>query len=195
VGVADNQLLLLALRPVIDALEAHGIRYYVGGSVAAAFHGVSRSTVDVDLMCELSQQQAEALIEALEDQFYVSREAAAEAIRRQSCFNLVHYSTSYKVDIFVSGQSPFDLLTIQRATRQKLLESADFEVPLLSVEDSIVRKLKWFELSGNSSERQWNDVSRLYELNLRSIDVGYLDSAAQQEGVSELLSALRSSFS
>lgn len=42
-----------ALEPVVAALEDLGVRYRVGGSVASSALGVPRSTLDVDLVCEL----------------------------------------------------------------------------------------------------------------------------------------------
>ena len=38
---------------VADALESFGIRYFIGGSMATAVHGVARSTMDVDLVVDL----------------------------------------------------------------------------------------------------------------------------------------------
>ena len=38
---------------VADALESLGIRYFIGGSMATAVHGVARSTMDVDLVVDL----------------------------------------------------------------------------------------------------------------------------------------------
>jgi hypothetical protein len=38
---------------VIDALEALGVPYFIGGSVASAIHGVLRTTVDADLVADV----------------------------------------------------------------------------------------------------------------------------------------------
>ena len=44
---------LAALEPVVDAFDALGVRYRIGGSVASSALGVPRSTLDVDVACEL----------------------------------------------------------------------------------------------------------------------------------------------
>jgi hypothetical protein len=44
----------IALR-VADVLEAHEIRYVVGGSLASSMSGEPRSTLDVDLVVDLRE--------------------------------------------------------------------------------------------------------------------------------------------
>ncbi len=181
----------LAVRPVIDLLDELGVDYYVGGSVAISVHGVSRSTVDIDLMCDISNGQADALIARLGEEYYVSKAAVVAAIERKSCFNLIHYATTYKIDIFVSANEPFDIQCLKRATRQTLFQSPIVIAPLLSVEDSLIRKLMWFRLSDETSERQWDDVTRLLQLQFKEIDNSYLAAAAELVGVTDLLDRLK----
>jgi hypothetical protein len=47
-----------ALLPVIDALEALGVPYHVGGSVASSFTGIARATQDADLVAGLRPEHA-----------------------------------------------------------------------------------------------------------------------------------------
>ena len=44
---------LLALTPLVEALEKLGVQYYLGGSVASSAYGIARSTLDVDLVADL----------------------------------------------------------------------------------------------------------------------------------------------
>ncbi len=98
VNVSDADDLVLALRPVAQALQSLGVRFYVGGSVASSFHGAVRSTMDVDLVCELAEADVPMLLSRLGDDYYASEPAIRDAIRRKSCFNLIHLPTSFKVD-------------------------------------------------------------------------------------------------
>ena len=43
------QALQVALR-LIDALEALGVRYHIGGSYASSIRGIPRQTQDIDLL-------------------------------------------------------------------------------------------------------------------------------------------------
>jgi hypothetical protein len=52
---------------VAEALEACGVRYLVGGSLASAVSGEPRSTLDVDMVVELTEEVVERLTAALGD--------------------------------------------------------------------------------------------------------------------------------
>ena len=45
--------LVAALRPVTEAFDALGVRYYLGGSVASSAHGIARASLDADLVAAL----------------------------------------------------------------------------------------------------------------------------------------------
>jgi hypothetical protein len=186
----DTNDLVLALRPVARSLQALGVRFYVGGSVASSFHGAVRSTMDVDLVCELKNSHIESFLNLIGDEFYVSDLAMREAIRRKSCFNLIHLPTSFKVDVFVSRQRPFDVQTTLRAQFGSLGQQEPLSVPIATPEDIIVIKLEWYRLTNETSERQWNDVSRLLSLLSSAADIEYLRQAAESVGVADLLDKL-----
>lgn len=106
-----------ALTATLDAVkifQAFNIPYFIGGSLATAIHGVARATMDVDMIAELSLEQAPALSEALSFTFYMDDEMIQEAVLRQSSFNLIHRETFFKVDVFVRSNKPFDQAQFSR---------------------------------------------------------------------------------
>jgi hypothetical protein len=52
---------------VIQAMEALDVPYLIGGSLASAVHGVVRTTLDSDLVADLSLENAAPLARALGD--------------------------------------------------------------------------------------------------------------------------------
>ena len=188
--MSDTADLLAALTPVAAVLERLGVRHYVGGSVASSVHGAIRSTMDVDLVCELRSDQIEPFLTAFGVDFYVSRQAVQQAVERRSCFNLIHLPTAYKVDVFVTRGRPFDHAAMERAAPQPIGEDDSLTVPVATAEDSIISKLDWFRLGNESSERQWSDVSRLVALLGDSLDASYMRRMAESVGVSDLLERL-----
>jgi hypothetical protein len=56
-----NDLLGVALQ-VIDALDACGIRYTIGGSLASSFSGEPRASIDVDIVVDLSDDRVDPFI-------------------------------------------------------------------------------------------------------------------------------------
>jgi hypothetical protein len=185
--VTESDDLIDALAPVVEALQKLQIRHYVGGSIASSFHGATRSTMDVDLVAELSEEHINDFVSCFGDEFYLSQAAVRDAVRRRSCFNLIHLPSSFKVDIFVSRQRPFDEDSMRRARLERLGESKSVDVPIATAEDTIVSKLEWFRLTNETSERQWDDVSRLLKLLGDAADVAYLRRAAETVGVGDLL--------
>ena len=60
--------------------------------------------MDVDLVAELSEEKISEFVSCFGDDFYLSAAAAQDAVKRRSCFNLIHLPSSFKVDVFVSRQ-------------------------------------------------------------------------------------------
>lgn len=184
--------LVAALSPVSAALTKLGIRHYVGGSVASSFHGASRSTMDVDIVADMTDSAVSEFLKCFDKDFYVSEAAIRDAIRRKSCFNLIHLPTSFKVDVFVSRQRPFDESAMNRATVEHLGDSHSLEIHVATAEDVIISKLEWYRKTNETSDRQWDDVTRLLKLLGDTADVEYLKESAQSVGVQDLLERLLS---
>lgn len=190
--MSDYDDLVAALSPVSTALTKLGIRHYVGGSVASSFHGASRSTMDVDLVADMTDSHVEEFLKCFGKDFYLNETAIRDAIRRKSCFNLIHLPTSFKVDVFVSRQRPFDVTAMNRATVEHLGDSQVLEIHIATAEDAIISKLEWYRKTNETSERQWDDVTRLLKLLGNAADVDYLRTSAESVGVPDLLERLRS---
>jgi len=92
--------LIDALEPVVQVFRDLGIRHFVGGSIASSFHGATRSTMDVDVVCDMTESQVAPFVLRFTKDFYVSQTAVENAVRNKSCFNLIHLPTAFKVDVF-----------------------------------------------------------------------------------------------
>jgi len=188
--LSETDDLVEALGPVVAAFNNLKIPHYIGGSIASSYHGATRSTMDVDLVCEMQESQVVGFLAGIDDRFYVSESAVRQAVVRMSCFNLIHLPSSFKVDVFVSRQRAFDNDCMRRATVATLGDSRTIEVPIATAEDAIISKLEWYRLTNETSERQWDDVSRLIRLLGDSADFEYLRQAAESVGVTDLMDRL-----
>lgn len=54
-------------REFIESLNSNGVKYLLLGGYAIAFHGHPRYTKDLDIWVELSETNAEKILQALED--------------------------------------------------------------------------------------------------------------------------------
>jgi hypothetical protein len=188
----NNEDLVSALQTISATFESLKIRYFVGGSVASSFHGAMRSTMDVDLVADLRMEHIRPILISVADEYYASEPAMRDAIQRRSAFNLIHLSTSFKVDIFVSRGREFDKSAFARSKISRLgTAESGIDVPVASAEDILLAKLDWYRAGNESSERQWGDVTRLVKLNRENIDWNYLEFAAREIRVTDLLERLR----
>lgn len=175
-----------ALVPVIDALEALGVSYHIGGSVASSFTGIARATQDADLVADLRPEHAAPLSQALQGTYYADPERIAQAIRSRRSFNVIHLGTAYKVDIFVSKATPFAL---QNMARRVLLEVPGLGRSLYfsSPEDIVLHKLLWYVEGSGISDRQWYDLQGVLRLQKSMLDLAYLQAWAERLDIAEFL--------
>jgi hypothetical protein len=176
--------LRVALR-VIGIFETLGIEYHLGGSYASSVHGVPRLTQDVDLVAKLAPEQIEPLVAALGGDFYADAEPARRALEQRSSFNVLHLASGVKVDIFCLGDSAFDRSEFERARPTRLYDDEAVRIRVKTAEDIVLRKLQWYRMGGETSDRQWSDVLGCLGATARDID--YLRHWARDLGVADLL--------
>lgn len=173
---------------VVQALEALGVPYLLGGSLAVSFYGIPRATRDADLVADLESPQVHALAVALKDRFYLDEERMLDAIRRHSSFNLIHLGSGLKVDIFVPGDEAFTRSEMSRRRSLALpMEEAASSLQVSSPEDLVIQKLRWFRLGGGVSEQQWSDLLGVLKVQRSKLDADYLARWSAQLGVEDLL--------
>jgi hypothetical protein len=179
--------LVSALRPVADALDALGVRYYLAGSVASSAHGIARASLDADIVAELEPVHVDSLVDRLASAYYIPVDRLRSTVAARSSCNLIHLATMFKIDVFVSKGRPFDRQAAERARHEALDEASDARrFPVASPEDTVLAKLEWFRLGGETSERQWWDVVGILRVT-EDADHAYLLRWAGSLGVADLL--------
>lgn len=175
-----------ALEALVRALEGLHVRYLIGGSVASSSRGIPRATMDIDLLVQILPSQAVSLAKTLGGSWYVDAGFAQEAVERENAFNIIHMPSGHKFDIF-PAVSAFHVSELERADIRNLsVEGGSVQCFVATAEDSILAKLRWFRNGGETSERQWSDITGLLVVN-RNLDFAYLNSWAKQLGVTDLL--------
>jgi hypothetical protein len=181
-----NLDLWTALLPVIEALEALGVRYHVGGSVASSFVGIARATQDADLVADLRPEHAVPLAQTLAGTYYADEERISQAIRSRRSFNLIHLETAYKIDVFISKDTSFARAAMARHVA-RTIPSLERTLYFASPEDIVLNKLLWYADGGGVSDRQWYDIQGVLRLQAKALDFAYLRTWADGIGVSDLL--------
>jgi len=186
VNMTSQSELWDALLPVVEALIALDVPYYVGGSIASSVTGVARATLDADLVAALRPEHAEPLAALLLPHYYADVEMMQNAVRRSSSFNVIHLATMFKVDIFVPQDTPF--------ARENMRRRIALEVPeigrtlyICAPEDIVLHKLLWDAAGSGVSDRQWYDLQGVLRLQARGLDLAYLRHWGAVLGLGALL--------
>ena len=180
----ENLAVTLAIAAVLDTLE---IRWFLGGSLASSVHGIPRATLDADIVADLRLPQVGPLLRALGEDWYVEEQSIRQAIADRGCFNLIHFGTAMKIDVFVPKLRRFDGGQFSRAKRTPVAEGSSIEIPVCSAEDIVLAKLEWYRAGGELSERQWGDVIGVLRVNAKHLDMEGMQERAAELAVSDLL--------
>jgi hypothetical protein len=176
-----------ALAPVVSAFDKLGILYYIGGSISSSIHGIPRTTMDIDIIADIKPEHVEVLYLSLEPGYYIDKDMIREALRHHSSFNIIHFDSMMKIDIFVLKNREFDREAFKR---KKLdvqdIEGSKFEYFISSPEDIILSKLEWFRMGGEVSERQWRDIIGVLKVQENNLDIEYLEKWIDRLHLSDL---------
>ncbi len=181
---SESIQITLLVTKVLDELD---VRYVAGGSVASIIHGVSRLTMDVDLVADIQLQHIEDFVTRLHGAFYIDGPSIRRAVENQGSFNLIHLKTMFKVDVFIPKNRPFDQQQLNHRISEKISDDSEAQIWVLSPEDVILAKLDWFRMGGQVSERQWRDVLGVLKVQQSNLDIDYLMQWAENLGVLDLL--------
>jgi len=172
---------------IAQVLDACGLRYLVGGSLASSMSGEPRSTLDVDIVVALAASDVAALVAGLSLEFEVDEHAVARAVRERSSVNVFHRASAVKVDLFVMGESALDEEPINRRQRIQVTANPDRYLYAYTPEDILLQKLRWFRQGNEVSDRQWRDVLGIMLVQGDALDRIYLRDRAERLGLSDLL--------
>jgi hypothetical protein len=171
----SNSDVISALHPVINLLEELNIPYYIGGSIASSSLGISRATMDVDVITNLNTMHVERIVQQLNEEYYVDGEMIKDAIQHKSTFNVIHHQTTYKIDFFIAKSTEYQQSIFERITRKKLVDKEDsINVFICAPEDVVLTKLIWYKERGGTSEKQWNDILGVLKIQRNNLDLEYL---------------------
>lgn len=183
-----------AAQQLFEALHRIGLAHAVGGSFASSIHGIARATQDLDIIVDLPLARVKDLHDAICKEFYVDEEAIRDAIHRGMSFNLIHFDSGFKFDLFIASRHPLghEQIAHSASTNTALLGGDPLQVPVISAEDIVLAKLLWYRQGGEVSERQWNDLVNLMSVQKGHVDREYLQQQASRFRITDLLQRLLS---
>ena len=176
------------LRHIVDTLETLGADYMIGGSQAAIYYGEPRLTRDIDVVVALQPEHLPVLRrEFPAGEFYLDEQAAREAVRTSSQFNIIHPGSGLKIDVYVSPDTPYDRTRLARRRRLPLLPNVS--AYFASAEDVIFYKLLYDrEVESGSHLR---DILGILRVSGPELDGSYIRDWADRLGLRSLWEQIR----
>lgn len=175
------------LRYVAGVLENLGITYMIGGSQASVYYGELRFTQDIDLVTDLKPEHVPALVDRFPaDEFYVSAEAAREAVETRGQFNIIHPESGLKIDVFVNKDTDYDRLRLDRRQRLPLVPGR--EAYFARPEDIILYKMLYFR--EGQSDVHVRDILGILRVSGPEIDTAYVAEWSGRLGLNAIWDAV-----
>jgi hypothetical protein len=168
------------LARLAERLDTVGIPFMVTGSIGSSFHGRHRATQHVDLVIDPTAEQLDVFVELIRDRYYVSPEAAHDALRRRSMFNIIDLKEGWKADLIIRKDRPF---SVEEFQRRKIGTLQDRPMPVASAEDIILSKLEWNTIT--PSDRQLQDALNVALVQGPKLDKAYLRKWAPSLGLEQ----------
>lgn len=183
----SEQREIAVLKRLTDVLDALGIPYAIGGSIASSVYGTVRFTRDADIGVLPFAPAAAEFCKRLKDEFYVNEESMQQALACCGNFSIIHFETAFKVDFFVLGPSAFEEQILLRSRVVRLGESEEGDLCFVSPEDVILLKLQNLKEPGTPAEHQWADIQGVLVVQGELLDLEYLTTWAKRLELNELL--------
>jgi hypothetical protein len=162
---------------VFEDLE---VAYMIGGSQASVYYGESRFTQDIDLVTDLRPEHLPALVDGFPaGEFYMSEEAAREAVETRGQFNILHPESGLKIDVFVNKDTDYDRLRLDRRQRLPLVPGC--EAYFARAEDIILYKMLYF--SEGRSDVHVRDILGILRVSGTEVDTAYIAEWAGRLGL------------
>jgi hypothetical protein len=163
-------------------LEQLGAPYMITGATAAILYGQPRLTNDLDVVIKLRSEEITRLRAGFpETEFYVPPAEIIEielARAQRAHFNLIHFDTGYKADLYPVGT---DSLHAWAMPRRRRLPHGAGHIQLAPPEYVILRKLEYYREGGSSKHR--TDILAILNVSGAEIDHGSLSAWTERLGL------------
>lgn len=126
------------VKKVVDALEKNGVSYMLTGAFAVNYYGKARLTHDIDLVVQISLDDAHKVVSLFQDEFYVALEGIIDAVKHGTMFNLIHPETGIKIGCWMLKTEEYSQVSFSHRRKETVF---DQEMYISSPEDLIITKL------------------------------------------------------
>jgi hypothetical protein len=173
------------VRNAVQTLERLAIPYALVGSWGSGIYGEPRFTRDIDIVLDLDANLISEFCGAFpKDEFYLSEQAARDAVRTRFQFNLIHPGSGNKIDFILTRPEHWNARQLERRRRVRLQSGhEEFDVWVAAPEDVILGKL-WYHSEGGG-DRHLRDIAGILRVTGNGVDRAEVESWATKLGYLE----------
>jgi predicted nucleotidyltransferase len=169
---------------VSQALDRASVPYMLVGAFSSNYHGIPRSTEDVDIVVELNRPLTGDFSKLLGDKYEAEPRLSFETNTGTQRQEFRVKGTLFKVELFRLSDDAFD----QEHFRRRMLVDLDGRrVWMPTPEDVIVMKLRWVRVKDKE------DVKDVISVQRDNLDWSYIKFWCKQHRSIELLETIRRS--
>ena len=111
------------------------------------------------------------------------------AVYKRSMFNLIHFESGFKVDVWILDDTPYRQAAFARRRRVRLFAEEGVLSYVASAEDTILSKLLWYQQT--NWQRDLLDAVGVYEVQQPTLDEVFLNEWAARLDLVDLLAQVR----
>jgi hypothetical protein len=164
------------LQLVSSYLNERGIDHVFVGGIAVMYHGVPRTTVDIDILIDIDNEEIAPFSSFLKSEgFNASSEDIRAALNERSHTTVFYEDSLLRLDI-QGINTEFDRLTLERSIKANLLNT---EIPIGSAEDTLVNKILF------QGEQDLRDALGIFERNRGHLDLDYIGATCEMLGITD----------
>jgi predicted nucleotidyltransferase len=142
---------MIIYEEIFQAFQKQEVKYILVGGIAVNLLGATRSTVDLDILVEMSDDNFKKIVEILKNQGYrvkqpvdpmkiVDNKAREELIKKKHMKALNFYKEGELKEVDIIIESP---LSFEEAERNIVyIKIDDLKLPVISIDDLIKMKKK-----------------------------------------------------
>lgn len=181
-----------AVADVLAILRDLDIPYVLVGAFSSNAHGVPRSTQDADFVAVVGLSEMAMIADRLGPCFRLDPQLSFESATGTTRY-IIHVTDShgvpFQIEFFELSDDDFDQQRFARRQQTAVLGQAAW---LLTAEDTIVTKLRWFAALGRLKDRE--DARGVIAVQADRLDWEYIHRWCDTHGTRDLLDDLRRSI-
>lgn len=168
------------LKRILTILQGFGVPYLLTGSLVTSLQGQPRPTENMDFLLVLSREEIPQFLAAFpQEEFELEKMELEKAVLLKKRLLFTVRDGGEGIHFWLSSNSPFDE---SRCSRGYLEDLYGIPVMISSPEDTILMKLYWITLFGES-EKHFFDALQVYAVQKPILTQDYLDRWVKQLGL------------